>query len=78
MSRVLLECQLRATRPRIATAVMTGTRVQFEADIKLMTDTALASTLFNLSVGQGYSLRPTSHSTTQGEPNRPRCTQGPP
>jgi len=74
MTRVLFECQLRATRPRIVTAVMTGTRAQFEADIKLMTDTVLASMLLNLSVGQEYSLRPTSHSTTQGEPNRPRCT----
>ena len=74
MTRVLLECQLRATRPRIATAVMTGTRAQFEADIKLMTDIVLDSMLPNLSVGQGYSLRPTSCSTTQGKPNGPRCT----
>ena len=74
LSRALLECQLRATRPRIATAVMTSTQAQFEADIKLMTDTALTSTLFNLSVGQRYSLRPTSRSTTQGKPNRTRCT----
>ena len=64
LSRALLECQLRATRPRIATAVMTGTQAQFEADIKLMTDTALTRTLFNLSVDQRYSLHPPSRSTT--------------
>jgi len=74
LSGALLECQLRATRPRIATAVMTGTQAQFEADIKLMTDTALTRTLFNLSVRQRYSLHPTSRSTTQGKPNRLRCT----
>ena len=44
----LRECQLRATRPRIATAVMSGTQAQFEADINLMTDTALARTPLNL------------------------------
>jgi len=44
----LMECQLRATRPRIATAVMSGTQAQFEADINLMTNTALARTPFNL------------------------------
>lgn len=45
MTGALLECQLRATRPRIATAVMSSTQAQFEADIKLMTETALDSTL---------------------------------
>jgi len=44
----LRECQLRATRPRIATAVMSGTQAQFEADINLMTNTALARTSFDL------------------------------
>ena len=52
LSGALLECQLRATRPRIATAIMTGIQAQFEADIKLMTDTALARTLFSLVFGQ--------------------------
>lgn len=46
LSGALLECQLRATRPHIATAMMTGTQAQFDADIKLMTDTAHARTLF--------------------------------
>ena len=44
----LRECQLRATRPRIATAMMSGTQAQFEADINLMTNTALARTPLNL------------------------------
>lgn len=47
LSGALLECQLRATRPRIATAIMTGIQAQFEADIKLMTDTALGRTSFS-------------------------------
>lgn len=51
LSGALLECQLRATRPRIATAVMTGTQAQFDADINLMTDTALARTFPGLPVG---------------------------
>ena len=51
LSGALLECQLRATRPRIVTAVMTGIQAQFEADIKLMTDTALNRMFFSLSVG---------------------------
>ena len=51
LSGALLECQLRATRPRIATAVMTGTQAQFEADINLMTDTALARAFPGSSVG---------------------------
>lgn len=54
LSGALLESQLRATRPRIATAVMTGTQAQFEADIKLMTDTASTRKLLNLSFGQEY------------------------
>ena len=78
LSRALVECQSRATRPSIVTAMMTATRAQFEADIKLMTDTVLAGTFFNLSVGQRYSPRPTSCSTAQGKPNRPRCASGPP
>ena len=45
----LRECQLRATRPRIATAVMTGTQAQFETDINLMTNTALACAFQNFS-----------------------------
>jgi hypothetical protein len=73
LSRALLECQLRATRPRIATAVMAGTQAQFDADIKLMADTALGRKLSNLSVGQRYSPRPPSCSTAQGKPNRHRC-----
>ena len=52
LSRVLLECQLQVTRPSIVTAMMIGTRAQFEADIKLMTDVVLAGMLFNLSVGR--------------------------
>ena len=52
LSGALLECQLRATRPRIATAMMTGVQAQFETDIKLMTDTALARTFFIFLVGQ--------------------------
>jgi hypothetical protein len=52
LNGALRECQLRATRPRIVTAVMTGTQAQFEADITLMTDTALARTLFNLGFGR--------------------------
>ena len=48
LSGALLECQLRATRPRIATTVMTGTQAQFDADIKLMTDAALARAFFSL------------------------------
>ena len=35
--------------------MMTGTQAQFDADIKLMQDTALASTLSNFLVGQRYS-----------------------
>ena len=46
LSGALLECQLRATRPRIATAMMTGIQAQFDADIKLMIDTALSRTSF--------------------------------
>ena len=48
LGRALRECQLRATRPRILTAMMTGTQVQFKTDIKLMTDIALSSMPFNL------------------------------
>lgn len=44
LNRTLVECQLRSNRPRIATAMMTGVQAQFEADIKFMTDIALAST----------------------------------
>jgi cytochrome P450/NADPH-cytochrome P450 reductase len=40
MNRYLTECQLRANRPRLVTAVMTNTQVQFDADIKLMSDIA--------------------------------------
>lgn len=43
MGRCLRECQLRANRPRLATAVMTATQAQFEADLKLMTDIAKSS-----------------------------------
>lgn len=52
LSGALLECQMRATRPRIATAMMTGTQAQFEADIKLMADTALSRTFVGLFVGR--------------------------
>jgi cytochrome P450/NADPH-cytochrome P450 reductase len=43
MNRFLLESQLRSNRPRLATAVMTSTHAQFEADAKLMTDIAKSS-----------------------------------
>ena len=43
MNRCLGECQLRANRPRLATAMMTGTQAQFDADLKLMTDLAKSS-----------------------------------
>lgn len=43
MNRFLLESQLRSNRPRLATAVMTNTQAQFEADAKLMTDIAKSS-----------------------------------
>jgi hypothetical protein len=52
LSGALGESQLRATRPRIATAVMTGIQAQYDADIKLMTDTALARKFFTLVLGQ--------------------------
>lgn len=51
LNRTLVECQLRANRPRIATAIMTGVQAQFEADVKFMTDTALDSTPFYFSIG---------------------------
>ena len=56
MNRCLTECQLRANRPRLVTAVMTSTQAQFEADLKLMTDIAKSS---------GYTghLRPLKHLT---------------
>ena len=43
MNRCLTECQLRANRPRLVTAVMTSTQAQFDADLKLMTDIAKSS-----------------------------------
>lgn len=52
LTGALLECQLRATRPRIATAMMAGTQAQFDTDIKLMIDTALARTFSTLFFGQ--------------------------
>ena len=48
MNRYLTECQLRANRPRLVTAVMTNTQVQFDADIKLMSDIANSSRLVKL------------------------------
>ena len=50
LNGALVECQLRSTRPRIATAVMTGTQAQLDTDITLMTDIAHASMLFILRV----------------------------
>lgn len=43
MNRFLLESQLRSNRPRLATAVMTNTQAQFDADAKLMVDIAKSS-----------------------------------
>lgn len=43
MNRCLKECQLRANRPRLVTAVMTSTKAQFDADLTLMTDIAKSS-----------------------------------
>ena len=43
MNRFLSESQLRSNRPRFATAVMTSTQAQFDADAKLMTDIASSS-----------------------------------
>jgi len=43
MNRFLMECQRRSNRPRLATAVMTNTQAQFDADVKLMTDIAKSS-----------------------------------
>ena len=48
LTGALAECQLRATRPRIATAVMTHTQAQFDTDISLITDIALARMVFDL------------------------------
>lgn len=58
LTGALLECQLRATRPRIATAMMAGTQAQFDTDIKLMIDTALARTFSTLFFGQIPTLPP--------------------
>jgi len=43
MNRFLIESQLRSNRPRLATAVMTNSQAQFDADAKLMTDIAKSS-----------------------------------
>lgn len=67
LSGALLECQLRATRPRIATAIMTNTQAQFEADIKLMIDTALARTFFRFPCWP--DLNPTTQVVQQRREN---------
>lgn len=43
VNRCFMECQLRANRPRLLTAVMTGAQARFDADLKLMTDMAKSS-----------------------------------
>lgn len=48
MNRFLLESQLRSNRPRLATAVMTGTQAQFDVDAKLMVDIANSSGYISL------------------------------
>lgn len=47
LTGALGECQLRANRPRIATAVMAGTQARFDADTSLMADIALARMFFD-------------------------------
>lgn len=43
VNRCFMECQLRANRPRLLTALMTGAQARFDADLKLMTDMAKSS-----------------------------------
>jgi len=72
VNRCFTECQLRANRPRLLTAVMTGAQARFDADLKLMTDMAKSSErivcLYFLNRLIFFSL--SSCSETQGKPDR--------
>jgi hypothetical protein len=72
MNRCLKECQLRSNRPRIATAVMTITQAQFDADLKLMTDIATSSEFIKVHTpSKAPEVQPVSScSEAQGKPDR--------